>query len=146
MAQQKIRIKIPKGISPEDREAIASEVIEYIRDRAQNDGRGFNPDTGREFKFPKYTKDYAKKKGSSFVDLTFDDEMLRAMRLLREESGSITIGYEAGSKENGKAEGNQKGTYGQPRPIPGKARPFLGLPKWKLDEIVEKYADNVDDD
>jgi phage gpG-like protein len=141
MAQQKVKITIPKGFSPSERLDIARDVITYIQERAINRNKGFNPDTGREKKFPRYSKEYAKKKGSSpgDVDLVLSAEMFNAMKMLTSTSESITVGFDAGTKENAKAEGNQKGTYGKSSPIPGKARPFLGLTQAALKEILDKY-------
>ena len=104
-------------------------VIDFIVNRAQS-GQGFK--NGRTFSFPEYRDSYAKRKGQSNVDLTVSEEMLDAMDMLTERKGSITIGYEKGTEENEKAEGNQLGTYGRKNPIPGRARPFLGLPKKEL--------------
>lgn len=146
MAQQKIKIKIPPGYTPDERLSIAQDIMEYIQTRAIEQNRGYNPSTGREFKFPKYTKAYATKKGVGLgdVDLVLSADMFNDMKILNQTSQSVTIGFEAGTTSNAKAEGNQKGTYGQKQPIPGKARPFLGLPKSALDQILAKYeADEV---
>ena len=141
MAQQKVKIKIPKGFTPSQRLDIARDVITYIQQRAISENKGFNPETGREKKFPKYSKEYAKRKGASpgDVDLVLSADMFNAMKMLTSTSESITVGFEAGTPENGKAEGNQKGTYGKSSPIPGKARPFLGLTQAALKEILDKY-------
>lgn len=141
MAQQKVKIKIPKGFSPSERKDIAMDIITYIQERAIEQNKGYNPSTGREFKLPKYTKAYAQKKGvgEGEVDLVLSADMFNGMKVLNQTPDSVTIGFQAGTQENAKAEGNQKGTYGQSKPIPGKARPFLGLPENKLKEIIAKY-------
>lgn len=140
--QQKFKFDLPEGLSDKDKRRVALDVISYIQKRAIDENKGFNESTGREFKLPRYTKSYAEKKGvsRSDVDLVLDADMFNAMKVLRIHKNSAVIGFEAGSKENAKAEGNQLGTYGQPSPIPGKARPFLGLPEKELNKIVEKYA------
>lgn len=141
MAQQKVKIAIPKSYNPSQRKDIALDIITYIQERAINN-RGFNPDTGREFKFPKYSKAYAEKKGSSRtdVDLVLSANMFNDMKALETATpGEVVIGFKAGTESNDKAEGNQLGTYGQDDPIPGKARPFLGLSKVALKEILAKY-------
>jgi len=69
--------------------------------------------------------------------------MLAAMRQFKGKDGEIKIGYTKGSKEEGKAEGNIQGTYGQPSPIPGKARPFLDILKKDLKEIVTDYTEEI---
>jgi len=136
---QRVRIPIPPGLSPAEREVLADEVIRHITERSQ-DGKGFRQETGREFKFPIYTSDYAKRKGVSrgSVDLTLDADMLAAVSLLSHSPDSLLIGFENGTEENAKADGNTRGTYGKPRPIPGKARPFLGLQKQVLNELVRQ--------
>lgn len=139
--QQKFKIDFPEGLTDKIKLSITRDVIEHIQRRAIEENRGFNPDTGREFKFSKYSKEYAAKKGVSRgdVDLVNSSDMFNAMEILKIQKDSALIGFQSGSKENAKAEGNQLGTYGQPSPIPGKARPFLGIPKKVLDEIVSKY-------
>ena len=143
MAWQKIRIDLPSKFSKDDRIAIASEIIDHIKDRTQNAGKGFYQDTGRERNFPRYSKAYAKFKGSGHVDLTLSEQMLSAMRLLSDKSDSLLIGFANGTKENSKAEGNALGSYGR-SPDPGKARPFLGLTQKDLNAIIKKY--DGDDD
>lgn len=140
MAWQRTRINLDARYSKVDRIAIASEVIDHIIQRSKS-GKGINPDTGRNKKFVRYSKDYAKFKGTSRgnVDLTFSDSMLRSMRLLSENPDSLLIGYDNGTEENGKAEGNQTGSYGKPSPDPSKARPFLGISKGDLKRILDKY-------
>lgn len=136
---QRVRIDIPSGLTPQEREVLADEIITHITERSQA-GTGFRQATGREFSFPEYTKAYAKRKGVSrgAVDLTLDADMLAAIELLSHSQGSLLIGFERGTEENAKADGNTRGTYGKSRPIPGKARPFLGLKKGVLNELVKK--------
>lgn len=131
MAQQKVRIEVSKKLNPQQRVETIQRVIEFIRERTAS-GKDKNNRT-----FPQYTKKYAKKKGVSRkdVDLILTSEMLEELRGLTHRSGSITVGYEAGSDVNGKAEGNIKGTYGQKKPIPGKKRDYLGITKKDLKEI-----------
>lgn len=141
MAWQKTRIEIPEDIAPDERKAIAESILERIRERAINEGRGINPDTRRLNKFPPYTKEYAKKKGVSrgSVDLTLSAEMLTDMRLLSDQKGSLLIGFENGTKLNGKAEGNQTGSYGG-SPKASRARHFLGISVAELTEILKKHG------
>lgn len=138
MAQQKVVIAIPEDLDPGERQDLGLDIIEFIKDRTR-DGVGFRKSTGRNYNLSriKYTKEYAKKKGvsRSDVDLTLTEQMLESMALLNSRAGSLTIGYVAGTKENAKAEGNQKGSYGG-RPNSSKARPFLGLTKKDLSRIM----------
>lgn len=140
MAQQKVVIAIPEDLDPGERLDLGLDIIEFIKDRTR-DGVGFRKSTGRNYSLSriKYTKEYAKKKGvsRSDVDLTLDGPMLESMAVLNNRPGSITVGYVAGTKQNDKAEGNQKGSYGG-RPNSSKARPFLGLTKKDLDVILRQ--------
>lgn len=139
MAQQKVKIPIPKDLGPSERLELSEAVIDFIRNRTQA-GTGYRKETGRNYSLASkpYTKAYAGRKGvsRSDVDLTLSTEMLESIELLTHSSGSITVGYEAGTKVNGKAEGNQIGSYGR-APNKKKARPFLGLTKADLDAILE---------
>lgn len=138
--QQKFKFDLPEDLTDKQKKSIALSVMEYIQKRSIDQNKGFNQDTGREFKYPRYTKEYAALKGSSRSDVNLINQakMFNAMKVLKISKASATIGFESGTTENAKAEGNQLGTYGQPDPIPGKARPFLGIPKSKLDEIISK--------
>jgi len=96
-------------------------------------------------KFKKYTKEYAEIKGTdvSDVDLTFSGDMLDSLELVSHKSGEIVIGYKEPSEElAGKVEGNRRGTYGQSKPIPGKARDFLGISQSELDTIIDSYKED----
>ena len=140
MAQQKVTIKIPKGYGPIEREAIAEDIIDRIIKRTQS-----GKDVSGE-KFPGYSKSYKKSLNfkiagkSSKVNLTLTEEMLNSIEILNSRSGSVTVGIPADdTRNNGKAEGNQKGTYGKKTPNPRKARKFLGLSDDELDKILKKY-------
>jgi len=76
---------------------------------------------------------------SKNVDLTLSGDMLSALRLLNQSPGEITIGYESGSTDNAKADGNIRGTYGKPKANPSKARDFLGISKQELEIIKENF-------
>jgi len=141
MAQQKVKITIPKGYSPQEREALSLEIIDQIVERTKS-GKDKNNKN-----FTGYSEGYkdsfdfklsGKSKGK--VNLSLSGEMLGALTLLNHSSGSVTIGY---TKDDGfnndKAEGNIKGTYGKKKPIPGKARDFLGISSSELKNITDKY-------
>jgi len=98
-------------------------------------------------KLPSYTPEYARDKGVTrdSVDLFLSGDLLENMQLLSHKSGELTIGFDKGDQElNGKAEGNILGTYGQPRPIPGKKRDFLGITKGDLKSVLSEYK-NIDE-
>lgn len=131
MTWQKTRINIDDDLGPAERQEVAEDIIEFIRDRTQ---RGI----GLDGKFPGYTKQYAKKKGQTNVDLTLSSEMLESIELLSHKKGSLLIGFKNNTTANAKAEGNQTGSYGR-SPNSSKARPFLGLSLEDLDRIMESF-------
>ena len=137
MAQQKVRLSIPRSLGPDKRIQLGLDVINYIQERSAA-GRDKNED-----KFPKYTKQYAELKGvgRGEVDLILSGEMLLSLELLKEGPGFIEIGYERGDPNNDKAEGNILGSYGR-EPDPSKARDFLGIDE----TVLEILADTLDEE
>ena len=147
--QQKVDIKIPAGLTKDQREALATEILEHIRQRSESgvgvkkQGKGFSL-----YNFPGYSAGY---KGSldfkvagksSSVDLTLSGDMLAAMDALKIGKEVITVGFEAGTSENDRAEGNQIGSYGKPSGNPRKARRFLGLTADELSTLIAKVKEN----
>lgn len=138
---QYIDIEIPKDYGPKEREAIAHDVLEFIRTRTHDKQVDKN---GKAF--PGYSKDYIKSqdfkiagKSKGSVNLTLSGDMLAALDLLNHKSGNIRIGFERGSEENARADGNIRGTYGQDSPNRKKARDFLGIKPNELERILERY-------
>jgi len=132
--QVSINVPIEASRNNADRSALAQEIIDFIRERSQagigakKTGRGFS-----NIEFPEYSEAYIAKKGQSNVDLTLSEEMLSSIKYFPSKSsqGSITIGFNAGTKVNAKAEGNAIGSYGG-KPNRAKARPFLGITKSEI--------------
>ena len=151
MAWMRTKIVIPKEYGPAEREAIAVDIIDTIVDRTQNKNKGVRKrGKGYElYDFPEYGKKYIKSKDfkiagkSEEVDLTLSGDMMADIQLLSHKSGELLIGFENGSESNSKAEGNIRGTYGQPKPIKKKKRNFLGITKDEKREVLDKYP--VDD-
>ena len=142
--ETKLKLDLPSGLSSDQKREVALKVIDYINDRTQEGKNVY----GRKWsgKAGKYDPDYAKRKGVSKngpVDLLLRDEMLAAMKYFKSQSkgDQITIGFTKGTKQERKAEGNILGTYGQPSPIPGKARPFLDILKKDLAPIVKSVVE-----
>lgn len=140
--QQKLTVEIPKGIAPSDREAIGREIVEHIRQRTEA-GKGVK--NGRLYSFPGYSKEYTKSldfknagKSKGEVNLTLSGDMLAAFDVLSTGPGRITIGFEAGTEENDRAEGNILGSYGGD-PNSKKARNFLGITDAELRMILRKF-------
>lgn len=130
------KIKLPKTIKPKDRVKIAEVVIDHIINRS---AAGLDKN---DKKFPKYSKDYAEKKGVgvSDVDLILEGEMLESIMLLSHKSGEITIGFDKSDEDlNGKAEGNILGSYGG-EPNKKKARDFLGISGDDLEVLIDSFS------
>ena len=137
--QQKVPIKIPKEYSKDEREAIALDIVEFIRERTRE--KGLDKDNK---KMPKYSKGYEKSLDfrvagkSKKVDLTLTGDMLDLLDVIKTAKGKIEVGYQESDPINGKVEGNRLGTYGNKTPT-GKARDFLGIAPKDLDAILKKY-------
>lgn len=136
----KVTIPIPKKYRPEERKAIAQEVVDFIVERTLS---GKDKDN---INFKPYSKSYVKSldfkiagKSASNVNLKLSGDMLASLKPLTHRSGSITVGYEAGDENNGKAEGNIKGTYGNKKQVAPK-RDFLGIKEGTLrNKILKNY-------
>lgn len=133
---QKFRVNIDSAYSSDERESIADDIIKQIRERTQ-DGLDKNG-----VKFKPYSKAYTQSmafqiagKSKGDVDLTLTGDMLGSMVLLSSEKGSLLIGFKNGTEENGKADGNIRGTYGKSKPV-GPARDFLGISQSELKRIL----------
>ncbi len=127
------KVVIPEGYSSVEREAIAAEIVSFVRQRTLA-GEDFNHKN-----FPKYSKNYFKK---GKPDLNLSGEMLAELDAVKIKEKEIVIGYGDDSENAGKAEGNQIGSYGRD-PNPKKARKFLGLNPSDLKDILKKYP--IDD-
>ena len=135
---QRVRLEIPRDIGPRAREAIGIELRNRMQERAE-EGVGVNAAGTRSKRFPGYTKEYAEKKGQTNVDLLLEGDMLAGMNLISHRPGSVLIGFQNGTEENAKAEGNILGSYGR-LPNPKKARNFLGLPAAEIRRIIKENA------
>ena len=137
----KFRAMINPLIRPADRREIGERIIEEIIHRTR-----FKYKDKNNVRFPKYTKEYAAKKGvpRTKVDLTDLGDMLDDLSVLRTGAGFIEIGYEKDSAERKKAEGNITGSYGK-YPRASKARDFLGLTQKEIDKIVSEVVTESED-
>jgi len=144
----KFFVKIDKKYNRTERLAIASDIIDHVIERTQ-DGKDKNGNTFRSG----YSKSYANspegkaagKRAGSTPDLTLTTEMLSRLRLLEHSTGELVIGYDSkDSRFLGKVEGNIRGTYGNPSPIPGKSRDFLDINQEQLTKLLKRFP--VEDD
>lgn len=129
------------GLDEDQRAEVADLVIERIVERTQQGkdkyGKPWRGKAGEYSKAYKDSLDFKVAGKTSKVDLQLSGDMLAAIEALDVTRRSITIGFEPGSDENAKADGNIRGTYGQSKPIPGKARDFLGITERELAKIVD---------
>lgn len=135
---QRIKIKVPDYFDDEERRELADEIIAHIRKRTES---GRDKDGA---KFPPYSKSYINSlefklagKSKSRVNLRLSGEMVEALDLLSHKKKEIVIGFERGSVENAKADGNIRGTYGGDEK-PSKARDFLGISDTELDRLIAR--------
>lgn len=133
---QFVEIFIGPGYTDRQKKRIADDLIEVMVEEAMG-GRGINPETKRRKSFPGYSKKYFKYPDTP--DLTLQGEMLDAIELLETRDESLVIGFKNGTKQNAKADGNIRGTYGKKRANPRKARPFLGVTIREASEVLDNY-------
>lgn len=131
-------VTIDESYSEEQRQAIAAEIISFVRQRTLS---GKSVTGGR---FPKYESSYVNSsefkaaRKSTTPNLRLSGDMLAYMELVKNDRGRLVIGYGDNNPEAGKAEGNQIGSYGR-SPNAGKARKFLGIKPDDLNRILAKY-------
>jgi len=133
------KIDIPSEYKPQERMAIAQDIVDFILKRTDE---GKDKDNKS---FPKYSKSYTKSrmfeesgKGKTpNLNLTFD--MLAELSIVSTKSaGQVVVGYFDGSDQVGKVEGNILGAYGG-EPNKKKARDFLGISDNDLEVILSRY-------
>lgn len=136
----KFTAHVPTLLTGAERVEIGRKVIDHIlyRTRSQSKDKDGNS-------FPGYTKGY--KKSLDFrnanktgkVTLTLTGDMLDTLDILSHGEGYIDIGYETGSGEADKVEGNVIGSYGRTANA-SKARDFLGISESALKTIVDEVV------
>lgn len=143
MAKLSIFVPFPESIrNKRQQNQIADAIVTHIVGRTM---AGLDKE---DKKFARYTKKYADNKGvgTSEVDLLLSGEMLSELKPLKVTADGVEIGYKGSKELVGKVEGNILGTYGQPEPIPGKARDFLGIDDDAVDVIISAYQEELDDE
>lgn len=137
---QKVAIQIPPEYTEREKIAIAQDIIDFIVKRTEE---GKNKDNRN---FPKYSAEYVKSldfknagKSKGNVNLKLSGDMLAALKVLEVKRSKVIIGFDNGTPENGKADGNIRGTYGNASST-GKKRDFLGITMKDLtNEILRRY-------
>lgn len=129
---QRFTFKVPDEFDAFDREAIAEEVIEYIRQRTE-EGRDINGAP-----FAPYSKSYINSlefeiagKSPYEVNLRLTGDMMESIKLITHSTGSVTIGFEPG-EENDKAAWAAASDNGP-------SRRFLGVMEDELEDIIDRY-------
>jgi hypothetical protein len=143
MAKLSIFVPFPESIrNKRQQNQIADAIVTHIVGRTM---AGLDKD---DKKFSKYSRKYADKKGVgvSDVDLLLSGEMLDELKAIKVTADGVEIGYKGSKELVGKVEGNILGTYGQPEPIPGKARDFLGIDDSSVDVIIDAYLEESEDE
>lgn len=139
-------VDLPKTYTPIERVAIAQDIVDYIVERTKaGKGPGNQKWSGSAGKYSAaYQKSFEFRASgkSKDVNLKLSGDMLDAIGIISERAGKVTVGVTDSSQE-GKAEGNIRGTYGKASAIKGKARPFLELTDSELKKILKNYP--VDD-
>lgn len=142
MAWQRLKLEIPDDYTPTERRDFGVLVADYIRERT---AKGVGVRDGATYKFPGYSPSYVKSldfkiagKSKGQVNLELSGDMLAELDVLSARPGEVVVGFERGSLENDKAEGNILGSYGGD-PNPKRARNFLGLTERELAALVKKF-------
>ena len=139
---QKFKVQIPEGYTPLERESIARDVIDFVVERTQKgkdkDNSNFRPGYSKGYAESRIGQLAGKSKGAT-PDLTLTHNMLESLgEYLKHVPGEITIGYNKGTEENAKADGNVRGTYGKKSPQV-RGRNFMGITDKDLAEILSNY-------
>lgn len=136
-------LKIPSDLTLDQIAKLEKEVLRFIRKRT-SEGKGKGGKT-----FPSYTEEYKRsldfknaEKSASKVNLKLSGDMIAALDILPSKKSEIKYGFEKGTPENDRAEGNVIGSYGQKKANPSKARNFMGMTNAELALLVKKVKEN----
>ena len=141
---QKTLIDLKNKYSEIEKLAIATEIIDFIVERSQRgkdkNNKTFTPGYSKEYSESVEGKVAGKKEGAT-PNMTLSGDMLAALDYRPQENwgNKISIGYENGTDENSKADGNIRGTYGKQRANSKMSRDFLGITNKDLKNILRKY-------
>lgn len=127
----RLTIKVPSKYGPDDRYAIAQEIVDYIVERTQDrqllkDGRTPIPELSE-----KYAEYKRKVTGSDDPDLTLSGDMLADLDVVNtRRNGQVVVGF-SDSKQNAKADGHITGNVGV-------KRDFFGIYQYEVKQIIRE--------
>jgi len=128
--KRKQTLSVSKEYTPAERQAISLDVVDFIRKRtAKGKDKDNNP-------FKKYSDAYIKSdefkiagKNKNKVNLKLSGDMMSELDVLPSKNGEVAYGYEKGSQELGKVEGNTI----------DHGRDFFGIAKQDFKRIMARY-------
>lgn len=132
-------VEVPRANMKEARETVADFVKQAVlEDMAQSK----SPVAGGRWKRP-LSKSYAKKVGKFSSDLHLSGKLTNALDV-KTKKRSNKLSLEVAGKEAGKADGNNRGTYGQSqRTNLGKAREFIPRGRKTLTKGIWKGVEKI---
>ncbi len=116
---QKTGIKVPRNNVADARQAVADFVLSAVIasiDASQS------PVGGGNWKRA-LTKEYARLKGSGIANLQLTGELLNALDVIQKKGNTLSL--QVAGTQAGKADGNNRGTYGKLRTRLSRAREFI---------------------
>lgn len=134
-------VKVPEG---RKRKRALNLIKEFVLESALDKiGSGKSPVKGGPWK-RKLTKGYKAIKsdvsGVTFANLELEGDLLDALDV-KEKGDKLEYGVRG--SEAGKADGNNRGTYGKKASSPGKARRFVPLKNETFDDTIWKGIDKI---
>lgn len=147
---QKINLEDEFGIDfsgkPELREFVGQAILDTIKSRTDS-GKGMKFSSngkGREVKLKApYSKDYVKSlefraagKSKNKINMRLTGDMMELMDVVKSSGNNITIGWDSGDSQDGKAFNHITGDK-----VP--SRPFFGVSKKELGEIKKDIKSDI---
>lgn len=135
------KINLSKKYKEDEKEAIAEDILDYIRERS---AKGKGPGNS---KWPgNYSNLYVKSldfkiagKSKGIINQSLSGDMLTELEVVDIQHDSITIGYNEGNPAKYKAEGNIIGSYGKSSGRKKYARDFIKLTSNEIKKILKNY-------
>jgi len=113
-------IKVPENNRAKARKAVQDFVLSAV---LASINASQSPVGGGNWK-KALTKEYAKIKGSNISDLELKGDLLDALNVIKKKGGE-SLSLQVAGPQAGKADGNNRGTYGKLRTRPSFSREFI---------------------